>query len=139
MLKPEACQIVLVRPELSTHAHHVGKLKGRRKGPRLGLADMRQQSYANACFHVRPNPSRTFDEPEHRRKAEFPYARMRCLTFVNIPVGHMRFAHNSEMETPDFPPRPVGVPDRADICLRDVVVGHATGDLQAKLIGASSG
>src|SRR5476651_2037728 len=139
MLKPEARLVVLMRAELSPDAHDVGKLKGRRESPRLGLANVRQEAYAHARFHVGPKPSRTLDEAEHRRKAEFPDAWIRCLAFPNIPVGHVRFAHNSEVETADFPPGPVGVPDRADIRLADVMVGHPAGDLQTELIGVGGG
>ena len=51
----------------------------------------------------------------------------------------MRFAHNGEVETADFPPRPVGVPDHADIRFPDVMVGNPAGDLQAELIGVGCG
>src|SRR5476651_918057 len=51
----------------------------------------------------------------------------------------MRFTDNSEVETADFPPGPVGVPDHAHIRLPDVVVGNPAADLYAELIGVGSG
>src|SRR5471030_824105 len=139
MLKPEARLVVLMGTELGSDAHNVGKLKGRREGTRLGFANVRQDAYPHARFHIGPKPSRTLDEAEHRRQAEFPDPRIRCLAFANIPVGNVRFAHNSEVETADFPPGPVRVPDHADIRLPDVMVGNPAGDLQTELIGLGSG